>query len=34
MKKEAVRPAYLLLQKQKGGNAGVNSQPPVTLAKS
>lgn len=34
MKKEVVRLTYVLLQKQKGGNAGVNSQLPVTLAKS
>ena len=33
MKKEVARSTYLLLHKQKGGYAGVNSQPPVALAK-
>ena len=33
MKKEVARSTYLLLQKQKGGYAGVNSQLPVALAK-
>ena len=33
MKKEVARSTYLLLQKQKGRYAGVNSQLPVALAK-
>ena len=33
IKKEVVRSTYLLLQKQKQGYAGVNSQPPVALIK-
>ena len=33
MKKEVARSTYFLLQKQKRGYAGVNSQPPVALAK-